>query len=149
MRPTLPQILMGAADTLGRDIAPLAASAPFAQGQLGAIGLILACVAQEADRAVETAILEQEALRALFADAGKHALPDPLRARVAAAAREERRSLRLSDLEAQREQLTALLGELLVHVEQEHFDWAQELEQRIWRALKAGTERRALYLPVL
>jgi hypothetical protein len=149
MRPSLAQILMGAADTLGRDIAPLAADAPFAQGQLGAIGLILACIAQEADRAVETAILEQEALRALFADAARAPLPETLRARIAAAAREERRSLRLSDLEAQRETLTALLAELLEHVEQQHFDWAEDLEKRIWRALKAGTERRTPYLPVL
>ncbi len=149
MRPTLSQILMGAADTLGRDIAPLASDAPFAQGQLGAIGLILACVAQEADRAVETAILEQEALRALFADAAKVALPEHVRVRVAAAAREERKSLRLSDLEAQRESMTALLGELLEHIEQQYFDWAEDLEKRIWRALKAGTERRTLYLPVL
>ena len=150
MKPSLQHLLMGAASTLGKDVAPhIEDDAPFAVGHVGTIGLILACVAQEADRAVDTAVREQDALRALFAVAAEQPLPGDLRARLAEAAQGARIGFRLSDLEAQNNPLKALLAELLETVEQERFDWAEQLEAQIWDVLRAGAERRALYLPVL
>lgn len=149
MKPSLNQMLIGVASTLSRDVAPNV-SAPFAVGHVGTIGLILACIAQEAERATETALREQDALRTLFADAAREPLPRDLAARLLAASRDDARpSLKIADLDAQTAKLKALLSELLETVEAEHFDWAERLEARIWSVLKAGTERRALYLPVL
>ena len=150
MKPSFSQLLLGAASTLTQDIAPQMKRAPAAQGQLGAIGLILACAAQEADRAVETALIEQDALRALFADAALQPLTESLRMRLQAASLDHARpSLKLSALETQTTHLNALLMDLLEQVETEQFDWAIALEKRIWGMLKANAERRALYLPVL
>ncbi|MES1156934.1 MAG: hypothetical protein ABUL73_04050 [Alphaproteobacteria bacterium] len=151
MKPSFAQVLMGVASTLADDIAPhVGEEAPFAVGHLGTIGLILACAAQEADRAVETAILEQDALKALFAEAALSPLDLELRARLRAAAENDARpSLKLSDLEGQTTKLKFLLMELLEAVEAERFDWAEQLESRIWNVLKSAAERRALYLPVL
>jgi hypothetical protein len=150
MKPSIGQMLMGSASTLTREVAPHLERAPSAIGQIGTIGLILACIAQEADRAAETALREQDALRALFADAAQSPLPEDLCVRLRAAASEDARpSLKLSDLEPQNAALMTLAGELLNTVEEQNYDWAEKLESRIWRVLKAGAERRALYLPVL
>jgi len=151
MKPSFAQVLMGVASTLVDDVAPhIGDDAPYAVGHIGTIGLILACAAQEADRAAETATLEQDALRALFAEAALAPLAPDLRARLRAAGADNRRpSLRVSDLEAQTAQLKLLLMELLETIETERFDWAERLESRIWDVLKSGAERRALYLPVL
>ncbi|MES1198943.1 MAG: hypothetical protein ABUS48_03080 [Pseudomonadota bacterium] len=151
MRPTFGQLLLGAAATLGKDVAPhIEDNAPVAVGRLGTVGLILACMAQEADRAVETAVREQDALRALFLDAAAAPLPRDMQMRLKAAATNDARpSLKLSDLDAQNAKLKRLLMDLLVALEAEHFDWAIALEARVWTVLKSGAERRALYLPVL
>ncbi|HVY83969.1 MAG TPA: hypothetical protein VG943_02470 [Caulobacterales bacterium] len=151
MKPTLGQMLMGAASTLNDEIAPhIDDGAPVAIGHVGTLGLILACMAQEADRAVETAVREQDAIRALFADAAKAPLPRDLAIRLKAAAADDARpSLKLTDLEAQNAKLKRLLMTLLETLEAEHFDWAVALEARVWTILKTGAERRALYLPVL
>jgi hypothetical protein len=150
MKPSMAQMLMGVASTLTRDIAPHLENTPAAIGQVGTIGLILACIAQEADRAAETALREQDALRALFADAAESQLPEDLRQRLRGAALDDARpSLKIADLEPQNAALAELLGELLRTVEELNFDWAEKLETRIWRLLKAGADRRALYLPVL
>ncbi len=151
MKPSFSQILMGAASTLSRDVAPhIAPDSPYAVGHAGTIGLLLACAAQEADRATETAMREQDALRALFTDAAKAPLAPDLVARLRIAGLDDTRpSLKITDLEAQTEKLKLLLMELLETVEEERFDWAELLEKRIWGALKSGAERRALYLPVL
>jgi len=150
MKPTIGQILLGSATTLTEDIAPNIQGAPFAIGRLGTIGLILACLAQEADRAVETAVREQDAMRALFADAAKLQVPEDLRQRLRrAGADDSRPSLKLSELEIVTTQLSELLQDLLEHCEAAEFDWSIQLETRIWRLLKAGADRRALFLPVL
>ncbi|HVZ99109.1 MAG TPA: hypothetical protein VG841_02205 [Caulobacterales bacterium] len=151
MKPAFGELLMGAASTLSREVAPhVDDGEPVAIGHIGTIGLILACMAQETDRAVETAVREQDAIRGLFADAAKAPLPRDLALRLKAAAADDTRpSLKLSDLERQNAKLKRLLMDLLEMLEAEHFDWAVMLEARIWDILKTGAERRALYLPVL
>ncbi len=145
------QLLMGAAAALTREIAPHLENNPTAKARAGALGLILACAAQEADSGAETLIREQDALRALLLEASHMPLGDEaLLTQLAQAGRDESRpSLKVTDLEAQNGALMGLLGALLAHVEAINFDWAETLEARIWRLLKAGAERRALYLPVL
>jgi hypothetical protein len=58
MKPSMAQILIGAAGTLNEEIAPKLEASPFSMGRVGTIGLLLACVAQEAERAAETAVRE-------------------------------------------------------------------------------------------
>lgn len=149
MRPTFSQMLMGAAATLSKDVAPHVERAPYAVGRVGTVGLILACVAQEADRAVDTAVREQQDLRALFKEAAIAPLSEPLKQKLRAAAAEQPKSLKLSELEPQTNAMTLLLMDLLERLETEQFDWAISLEKRVWAVLKASADRRALYLPVL
>lgn len=149
MKPSMNQILMGVAATMSKDVAAHV-NEPIAVGHVGTIGLILACVAQETERAAETAILEQDALRALFRDAIDQPMPEELLLELRAAVRDDSRaSLKLGDLDAQAARSRELVTPLLAYLETQNFDWAEKLEKRVWGVLKAGAERRALYLPVL
>ncbi|HVY03294.1 MAG TPA: hypothetical protein VG983_06520 [Caulobacterales bacterium] len=142
MKPTIAQYLAGAGATLMREIAPQADA--YGRGQIGAIGAILSFAAREADRAVDTLAREQDALRALFADAAEVPLADDLRARLREAAGGARASLRVSDLERENAALKALLIELHEAVEQ-RADGA-DLEARIWAVLNEGADARVVGL---
>lgn len=150
MRPSLAQFLMSTAATLNREIAPHVMGNRYALGNIGTIGLLMTLMAQETERAADTLVHEQDALRALFADAAKAPLPEPLRTRLAAAGVPVvRNSYRLTDLERDTAALNTLLIELHETVEPSAFDWAQALERRILEVLKLGAACRALYLPTL
>lgn len=140
MRPSIAKYLAGAGATLGREIAPQADA--YGRGQIGAIGMILNFAAREADRAVDTLVGEQDALRALFKDAALTDLPDDLRARLREAAIGDRKSLRLSDLERETAPLKMLLIELHTAIEQ-RADGAA-LEARIWDILNDGADARVV-----
>ena len=143
MRPSLGKYLSGATGTLGREIAPHLDTA-YARAQIGAIGMVLGFVAREADRAAETLVNEQDALRALFASAAGAPLPDDLRTRLAAAESAARASLRISDLERENAALKALLIELHEAVEQS--EACAGLEAQIWNILKDGAKARVISL---
>lgn len=147
--PRLTNVLMGAAATLSREVSSRLRDDPFAAGQTGAVGLLLILAAQEAGRTADTLITEQEALRAVFAEAALAPLPRPLRIRCGEASEGQAKSFRLEDLEAERDELMTLLIELHEAVEGSAFDWAERLEGRIWEILKLGAACRALYLPTL
>lgn len=149
MRPSVSQMLMGAAANLNRDIAPSIQPGSYAIGQAGTIGLLMVLMAQESDRAVDTLVNEQDAIRALFAEAARASVPDDLRLRLAEAAARSRTSLRISDLEGETALLNELLIELHAWLETSKFDWAEALESRVWEILKLGADCRALYLPTL
>ena len=82
MKPSFAGILMGAAGAMASDIAPAIGEDAYAKEQAAIVGLLLVLVAQEADRAADTLSLESVAMRALFADAASHPLPDQLRRRL-------------------------------------------------------------------
>ncbi len=150
MKPSISQILMGGAGALNTDIAPHIKGDPYALGAAGIIGLLMILSAQESERAADTLVSEQEALRVLFADAAGVDLPAPLRAELArAASAPAAPSLRLADLESETAALKALLIRLHEALEASPFDWAEALEARIWEILKLGAACRALYLPTL
>ena len=91
-------------------------------------------------------IVENAALRAIFADAPP-VIEDPvLRERLARAAAAGDRGYRISQLDADNDALRALLVVLHAHVETLEGDAARALEDRIWRELAASTERRRLSL---
>lgn len=148
MRPSIPQLLVGAAGTIRNALGGMRGES-YAMASMGTLGMLLILMSQEADRAAETLVSEQDAIRALFADAAGHALPEPLRARVAEAARGVRASLRVDVLQAETNDLKALLTELHAWLETSPFDWAEALEARIWEILRLGAAARALYLPTL
>lgn len=148
MRPSIPQLLVGAAGTL-RNVLGSVRGESYAMASMGTLGMLLVLMSQEADRAAETLVSEQDAIRALFADAATHALPEPLRTNIADAANGQRTSIRVDVLERETAELKTLLIELHAWLETSAFDWAEALEARIWEILKLGAEARALYLPTL
>jgi hypothetical protein len=149
MRPTIAQFLTKSAQTLGMDVAPNVRGDPYAAAKTGMIGTILILLAQESERAADTLIREQDAIRALFLEAAHAPLDDDLRARLEAAGGEGPRSHRLDVLEAESARLNAVLIELHEAVEAGAFDWAEALEARIWEILRLGAECRAVFLPTL
>ncbi|HVY02596.1 MAG TPA: hypothetical protein VG983_02980 [Caulobacterales bacterium] len=142
MKPTIAQYLAGASATLMREIAPQVDS--YGRGHLGAIGAILSFAAREADRAADTLAREQDALRALFADAAEAPFAADLRARLREAAQAPRASLRVSDLERENAALKTLLIEL--HEAVEARPDGAELEARIWKILNDGADARIVGL---
>jgi len=148
MRPSIPQLLVGAAGNI-RNVLANVRGESYALASMGTLGMLLILMSQEADRAAETLVSEQDAIRALFADAAAHALPEPLRAKVAEAAAGQRTSIRVDVLERETAELKTLLIELHAWLETSPFDWAEALESRVWEILRLGAAARALYLPTL
>lgn len=149
MKPSLSQMMVGAATFLTREMIPNVRGDSYAIASAGTIGMMLMLMAQEADRVAETLAAEIEALQALFADAAKAPLPAELKRRLAEAAALPRRSLKVSALQEDAAALKALLIELHVTVEAERFDWAEALEKRIWEILTLSAQCRQVYLPTL
>jgi len=148
MRPSTPQLLVGAAGTIRNALGGMRGES-YAMASMGTLGMLLILMSQEADRAAETLVSEQDAIRSLFADAAEHALPEPLRTRVSEAALGQRTSLRVDVLQAETDGLKTLLTEVHAWLETSPFDWAEALEARIWEILRLGAAARALYLPTL
>jgi len=149
MRPTISQMLMKSAQTLGMDIAPNVRGDSYAASKAGMIGMILILLSQEGERAADTMTREQDAIRALFAEAAHAPLDPDLQTRLAEAGAIEPRSYRLDALEVEGARLNALLIDLHEAVEASAFDWAEALDKRIWEILRLGAECRAVFLPTL
>jgi hypothetical protein len=147
MKPSLTDVLMNAAGTLGTGVAPHLLDKPYALGHIGAIGVLLVFVAQESERAVENAVADNAEMRAIFATATKAALPEGLKQAVAKAAGGQDASLNLRVLEASNAALKAVLVALHEAADDSIAPWARELQHAIWAHLKASMERRALALP--
>jgi hypothetical protein len=141
MRPSLSKYLAGATGTLARDVSPLLESA-YARAQVGSLSMVLNFVSREADRAADTLVREQDAIRALFADAAKAALPDDLCTRLREAAAGHRASLKVSELERENTGLKAVLIELHEAVEASSDPASAEIEARIWKILNDGADAR-------
>ncbi|MET0182594.1 MAG: hypothetical protein ABW199_06890 [Caulobacterales bacterium] len=149
MKPSMSHMLLGAAAAITRDVIGHVNGDDYARETLGTIGAMLMLMAQEAGRTADTLVTEQNALRALFADAAALPLDPNLRARLSSASAQMGGSLKIEDLSEETAQLNALLVELHEAAEASAYDWAEALEARIWEVLKLGAECRAIYLPTL
>lgn len=149
MKPSLSQMMTGAATSLLREVIPNVGGDAYAISSAGTVGTLLMLMAQEADRMVDTLVIEMDAIQALFADAAELPLPAELKGQLAAAARLPRPSLKVSALEEQASGLKSLLIVLHETVEASKFDWAAQLESRIWEILTLSAQCRVVYLPTL
>ena len=142
MRPLLVDVLGALAARMVGDVMP-ALPAGYMQSDAMVVALLLAAAAEEHERAAEVRSADVSEMRAVLARALPRLEAGRLRESVAAAAIEEPTSLRISDLEACGDKLSAALIGLHAYVEEREEPWAREIERDIWRALRASAERRA------
>ena len=142
MRPALSDVLAALSARVFGEIAPVL-PAGYLQSDAMVMALLLASAAEEQERAAEVRHADIEDLRAVF----RRALPSlpggAMKDTVAKAAELEPKSLRISDLDACGDKLSAALIELHAGVEEREEPWARKIEREIWAALRASTERRA------
>jgi hypothetical protein len=118
MTPTLPTILMGQVASLMAP-APPEAGGDYAISRLGMVAMLLGLSAQEAERGPAARAWENEALRALFAEAAD-AYDKALGGRLATAAGERDGAASWSALDAANAKLRRLLIELHEAAEAAH-----------------------------
>ena len=145
MKPEASHALERLMQSLLTEIAP-AVQIPYRAASVSIQAMMLLAVREELDRAAARRVEENQALRALFADAAPTVTDAALRGRLGAAAASADASLRVPELEAANRALRALLIELHAHVESLAGPEARRIEAAIWRELAASTERRKLSL---
>ena len=145
MKPEASHALERLMQWLLTEIAP-AVQDPYGTATVSIQAMMLIAVREEFDRAAARRVEENQALRALFADASPAVADAALRGRLAAAAAGTDASLRVPELEATNRTLRALLIELHAHVESQGGPEARRIEAAIWRELRDSTERRKLSL---
>jgi hypothetical protein len=141
MRPGVDVYLGELARALAQDFAPKLPSA-FEQSALVRHAMLIGVVADEFDKAASRRIEENQALRALFADAVEAIPNSDLRSRLLVACETEDRSFKVRDLDKSNCGHRSLLIELHEHVEQLAGEEAKSIEEAIWRELVRSTERR-------
>jgi len=112
------------------------------------VGALLLAMSQDWNRAAARLVEENDAMRALFADAAAKLREGTLADRLHEAAGSAERSLIVSELRQSNARLRSLLIELHAHVEALEGETAREVEAAIWRELAASTDRRELALPI-
>jgi hypothetical protein len=142
MKPTLADVLSALSARVLGEFAPLLPPG-YLQSDAMVMALLLAAAAEEHERAAEVRHADIEDLRALFRRVIKSLSGGAVRDAVASAAELEPKSLRISDLDACSDKLSAALIELHAYVEQRGEPWAREIERDIWAVLRASTGRRA------
>lgn len=145
MKPEISRVLEVCAIGLMGDVAPHVAPS-YRQATVFSTAVILSSVREELDRIAERRVVENAALRALFADATSVVSDPGLRQRLESASAGSDTDYRISALDAANDALRALLIELHVQVESLDSDAARRLESEIWRELSKSTERRKLSL---
>jgi len=143
MRPTLVDVLSALSARVFGEMLP-ALPAGYRQSDAMLVALLLAAAAEEHERAAEVRMADIAGARRVLSAALPHLGPGPLRDTVAAVVDLEPRSLRISDLDACDDKLSAALIELHAAVEEREDSWAQKIEHELWEALRASTERRVL-----
>ena len=142
MKPALTDVLGALSARVFGEIAPVLPPG-YLQSDAMVMALLLAAAAEEHERAAEVRHADIEDLHGLF----RRTLPKlpggELKDSVASAAEVGPKSLRISDLDACGDKLSAALIELHAYVEQREEPWAREIEGDIWAFLRASTERRA------
>jgi hypothetical protein len=145
MKPEISRVLEVCAVGLMGDVAPHVAPS-YRQATVFSTAVILTSVREELDRIAERRILENRALRTIFAEALPAVADAALRERLERAAAEDESDFKISALDAANDALRALLIDLHVHVESLDSEAARRVESEIWRELSASTERRKLSL---
>ena len=143
MKPEVQEVLGQLAQTLIADLGPKI-DEPYGQSSAAVVGMLLTAAAEEWDRAAARRVEENTALRALFRDAAAAVKGQRLRRRLEKAAAAADPGLRIGELARENETLRSLLIDLHAHVESLSGGAARALEERIWKELRASTERRAL-----
>jgi hypothetical protein len=146
MKPGIDHHLLAMAGTLAEKIIPAIPDGNYAQGDARMTALLAVMMAQEADRAADTLISENAAMRALFARAHVHFSGD-LATRIAGGAASHDDNFRISTLEIGNAALKTVLIGLHAAVEQIDSDWARALDGEIWHFLHKGATDRMLFIP--
>lgn len=141
--PEVDKVLTSFSGTLLTKIMPQVKT-DYAQKDLTLIALALNGAAEEYDRAAETRMQENRAMRAIFAEAAPLIGDAELKARIGEASTTEPKSLRIRDLNSANNDLSESLIALQAYAEeQEGGEW-QTVMRKIWDELKARTQRRAI-----
>lgn len=148
MRPEVDQILLQSLGTLLGEVAPQLGQ-NYAAGHVTIISMLMLFAAQEYERGADIRAHENAQMRALFRDAGEIVSDENLIRRLNAAGLSRDESLTIAALNAQNDQLKALLIALHEFVEGWNHPQAQPLDSRIWSMLRDFANRRALFLPDL
>jgi len=143
MRPTLVDVLGALSARIFGEMMP-ALPPGYLQSDAMLTALLLAAAAEEHERAAEVRAADIAGTRKVLRAALPHLAVGSLRDTVAAVVDLEPRSLKISDLDACDDKLSAALIELHAAVEEREDPWAREIEREIWEALRASTARRAL-----
>ena len=142
MKPVLSAVLGALSARVFGEMMPVL-PAGYRQSDALIVALLLAGAAEEHERAADVRHAAVEGLRAVMARALEALPAGPLRETVAAAADTRPASLRISDLDACGDKLSAVLIGLHAYVEDGGEPWAREIERDIWAALRADCQRRA------
>jgi hypothetical protein len=143
VKPDPTRVLEQIAASLAGDVLPNV-QPRYRQASVAILAGLALAVREEFDRAAARRILENAALRDLFARAAAIATDAALAARLREAAASRDASLLVPALDASNRALRALLIALHAHVEALATPAARELDEAIWAELVASAERRKL-----
>ena len=145
MKPDIDRFLDVAAAYLMMELAPTLGSG-YAQSNVSILGMMLAAVREEFDRAAARRVEENRALRRLFGEAAPVVQDAALRQRLREAAQGDDTDFAVSALERSNAALRQALVDLHAHVEEIDTPEARRVEEAIWRELSTSTERRRLMM---
>jgi len=145
MKPDIDRFLDVAAAYLMMELAPTLGSG-YTQSNVGILGMMLAAVREEFDRAASRRVEENRAMRRLFGEAAPVVQDPVLQQRLHEAAQGDEADFAISALERSNASLRQTLIDLQIHVEGIDTPQARRVEEAIWRELAASTERRRLMM---
>lgn len=149
MKPGIDQLLMSVATTLATRILPELGPESYATGDARMSAALAVMVAQEADRAADTLVRENRAMRALFARSQALPLPPALLEDLSVETGGSDEDLRISVLTPVHDRLSEKLIALHAAVEASEAPEARAIEREIWAFLLRGTEDRMVVMPAM
>lgn len=149
MKPGIDQLLMSVATALATRILPELGPDSYATGDARMSAALAVMIAQEADRAADTLVRENRAMRALFAQVQALPLPAALLSDLAAETGGADEDLRISALTPVHDRLSKKLIALHATVEESEAPEARAVEREIWAFLLQGTEDRMVVMPAM
>lgn len=144
MKPEIDFVLREGGNTLLNQIVPLIDDTHF-QGSAYLISVMLEFAAQEYERGAEVRMRDNEAMRALFAEAAGKINDAELVDKLIAAVGTRELSLRISELDRVNDLLKDVFIQLHALIEDTPGEWARDFEERLlshlvdranWRELK-------------
>lgn len=149
MKPGIDQLLMSVATTLATRILPELGAESYATGDARMSAALAVMVAQEADRAADTLVRENRAMRALFARVQRLHLPATLLSDLAAETGGIDEDLRISALTPVHDRLSEKLIALHTAVDESEDAEARAVEREIWAFLLKGAQDRMVVMPAM